>query len=74
MKRPDEASESRALVAVTPVAGVTQDPVALYRPAAFLAQLIATKAQLPQTRERRRAQPGEAIAAYRATEALTAKH
>jgi hypothetical protein len=30
----------------------------------FLAQLIATAAQAPQTRVRRRAEPEEAIAAY----------
>jgi hypothetical protein len=30
----------------------------------FLAQLIATMAQAPQTRVRRRAEPEEAIAAY----------
>jgi hypothetical protein len=30
----------------------------------FLAHLIATSAQVPQTRERRRAEPEEAIAAY----------
>ena len=45
-----------------------------YRPAAFLAQLIANKDQLPQTRERRRAAPSEAIAAYRAAEALTSRN
>jgi hypothetical protein len=32
----------------------------------FLAQLIATLGQAPQTRARRRAEPEEAIAAYRA--------
>lgn len=31
----------------------------------FLAQLIATLAQAPQTRMRRRAEPADAIAAYR---------
>ena len=30
----------------------------------FLAQLIATLAQVPQTRARRRVEPNEAIAAY----------
>ena len=30
----------------------------------FLAQLIATVAQAPQTRTRRRAEPAEAVAAY----------
>ena len=34
--------------------------------AAFVAHLIATAAQLPQTRARRRAEPDEANAAYRA--------
>ena len=35
------------------------------RPSAdFIAHLIATVAQAPQTRARRRAEPGEAISAY----------
>jgi len=34
--------------------------------AAFLAQLIAANRNLPQARERRRAEPHEAIAAYTA--------
>jgi hypothetical protein len=34
--------------------------------AAFLAHLIATDAQAPQTRTKRRADPAEAPAAYRA--------
>jgi len=33
--------------------------------AAFVAHLIATRMQAPQTRERRRAEPDEAIAVYR---------
>jgi len=33
--------------------------------AAFLAHLIATGAQAPQTRTKRRAEPAEALAAYR---------
>jgi hypothetical protein len=37
-----------------------------HRQAPFLAQLIATKQQHPQTRERRRAEPAQAISAYRA--------
>ena len=36
------------------------------RPAFFLAHLIATARQIPQTRERRRVTPGEATAAYAA--------
>ena len=31
----------------------------------FVAQLIATASRAPQTRTRRRAEPGEAVAAYR---------
>jgi hypothetical protein len=64
------AGESRALVALTP-ATAAHEPAGLHRQAAFLAHLIATKGQLPQTRERRRAEPAEAIAAYRASAALT---
>jgi hypothetical protein len=64
--------ESRALVVlgadVAPEA--ERDPGTVYRQPAFLAHLIATKEQCPQTRERRRAEPGEAIAAYRAVDAL----
>lgn len=64
------AGESRALVALMPAATARQ-PSGSHRQAAFLAHLIATKGQLPQTRERRRAEPAEAIAAYRAGAALT---
>jgi hypothetical protein len=60
---------SRALVAPTPAAAPGEPRG--YRQAAFLAHLIATKEQLPQTRERRRAEPGEAVAAYRAAAELT---
>jgi len=67
---PTPAGESRALIALAPAAAACQ-PSGSYRQAAFLAHLIATKDQSPQTRERRRAEPGEAIAAYRATVALT---
>ena len=63
------AHESRALVALTPAA-TTYKPSESHRQAAFLAHLIATKGQLPQTRERRRAEPAEAIAAYRAMDEI----
>jgi hypothetical protein len=33
----------------------------------FVAHLIATSAQAPQTRARRRAEPGDAVAAYAAS-------
>jgi len=64
------ADESRALVALMPATAARQSCES-HRKAAFLAHLIATKDQLPQTRERRRAEPAEAIAAYRAGAALT---
>lgn len=63
------APESRALVVTVTPAAAQKSPV--YREAAFLAHLIATKDQAPQTRERRRADPSEAIAAYRNAGALT---
>jgi hypothetical protein len=65
-----QAEGSRALVALAPAAAAHQ-AMASYRQAAFLAHLIAMKDQLPQTRERRRAEPGEALAAYRAVAAMT---
>ncbi len=65
-------SESRALVAVTPPSAA-REGATLHRQPAFLAQLLAIKDQHPQTRERRRATPQEAIAAYRAAAALTGR-
>jgi len=76
-QRPAEApetviSESRALVAVQPAAPHPGPRSLTRHPAApFLAQLIATHLQLPQTRERRRAAPAEAIAAYRSVARVT---
>jgi hypothetical protein len=67
-----DASESRALVALTPPAPA-REAVARYRQAPFLAQLLAVKDQHPQTRARRRAAPHEAIAAYRAAAGLTGR-
>ncbi len=64
----DDRPQSRALVVTEPV---VPEPVARPRPAAFLAHLIATKEKVPQTRERRRAEPTEAIAAYRTVAAIT---
>jgi hypothetical protein len=66
-------SESRALVALTP-ASAERERATLYRQPAFLAHLLAVKDQHPQTRERRRATPQEAIAAYRAADALTKRN
>jgi hypothetical protein len=54
-----------ALVPIAPTAQDRSPTAAGSRPNAdFIAQLIATSAQAPQTRARRRAEPGEAIAAY----------
>lgn len=59
---------SRALVPLTPPQPLPEGRVTQPRPsAAFLAQLIAANRKLPQARERRRAEPHEAIAAYTAT-------
>ena len=59
-----EAGGSRALVALSPVAAKREAPTN-FRQAPFLAQLLATEGRHPQTRERRRAEPDEALAAYR---------
>jgi hypothetical protein len=45
-------------------AAASDEQIAPRPRADFLAQLIATLAQVPQTRARRRAEPKEAIAAY----------
>jgi len=61
-------AKSQALVAVAPIVRADA-PAPLARraaSAAFLTQLIATREQLPQTRERRRAEPADAIAVYAA--------
>ena len=61
----------RALLVVEPQP-ITDEPVASnFRQPPFLAQLIATKDQHPQTRDRRRADPSYAIGAYRAVVAMT---
>jgi hypothetical protein len=53
------------LVPVSPINRDTETPRVASRPdAGFIAHLIATSAQAPQTRARRRAEPGEAISAY----------
>jgi hypothetical protein len=56
-------------VAVVPVTPTVYQPpkLALPRPnASFVAQLIATAEQLPQTRNLRRAAPADALSAYSA--------
>jgi hypothetical protein len=58
-------AETRAVIAVAPPAPSERPIVHTRYPAApFLAHLIATHIRAPQTRERRRAEPQDAIAAY----------
>jgi hypothetical protein len=64
-----EPRESRPLVRLAPAAPAHAASLA-YRQAPFLAHLLAMKDRHAQTRERRRAEPAEAIAAYRATASL----
>ncbi len=65
-----EQAPSRALVAPTSAA-IPGKTAGIYYQAPFVAHLLAMTDQHPQTRERRRAGPDEAIAAYRATVELT---
>jgi hypothetical protein len=65
----EQSASSRALVALAPAAA-SRAALQTYRPAPFLAHLLAMKGQHPQTRERRRAEPAETLAAYRATAEL----
>lgn len=58
-----ETAPGRALVAVTPV-DADMRHVPTHPSAAFVTQLLAIKAGLPQTRERRRAEPDEASRQY----------
>ena len=64
---PDSPSSSRALVRLVDSASETRDHRPIERTPNFLAHLLATRLQLPQARERRRAAPEVAIAAYQAT-------
>ena len=60
-------TKTRALIAIEATApSERQTFTSRYPSAAFLAHLIATHQQAPQTRVRRRAEPAEAIAAYQA--------
>jgi hypothetical protein len=59
-----QAGECRALVALAAPAAAA--PQLYRRQAPFLAHLIATQQQLPQTRARRRAEPAHAVTAYQA--------
>jgi hypothetical protein len=67
-RQPEVAqTQTRALIAVE-AAAPSERPVhsQRYPAAAFLAHLIATHQQAPQTRARRRADVSEAVAAYAA--------
>jgi len=58
---------ANALVPTAPTQSEPPAPQADHRACAdFVAHLIATAASAPQTRARRRAEPEEAVAAYRA--------
>jgi hypothetical protein len=63
----DSPSSSRALIRLVQATQETGRAHTIERTPNFLAHLLATRLQLPQARERRRAEPDEAIAAYRAT-------
>ena len=62
-----DTTESRAVIAVEAPAPAERSFTHSRHPAApFLAQLIATQMQAPQTRARRRAEPREVISVYAA--------
>jgi hypothetical protein len=63
----DSPSSSRALVRLVTDANEAPSQHAARGASSFVAQLIANVRGLPQTRERRRADPAEVIAAYRDT-------
>jgi hypothetical protein len=64
---PADEAGSRALVTVDPVRPSERPLTPTRRPsAAFLAHLIASARNVPQMRERRRAEPDEAAAVYAA--------
>jgi hypothetical protein len=63
----DSPSSGRALVRLVPDAHEAHPHRAVRGASSFVAQLIANVRGMPQTRERRRADPSEVIAAYRQT-------
>ena len=69
--REAQPAPGRALIPVAAPAPTERATTATRRPlAAFLAHLIATQANAPQTRTRRRAEPGEVLGVYSAASAL----
>jgi hypothetical protein len=69
----DPPQPGRALVVVGSGRGTAVDPAGSRPSAVFLAQLIATAQQAPQTRRRRRAEPNEASSIYAAVSAPAAR-
>jgi hypothetical protein len=64
--------ESRAVIPLRPIAaGEAAVAARRYPLAGFLAHLIAIRERAPQTRRRGRATPGDAVAAYAATQRPT---
>jgi hypothetical protein len=65
----DSPSSSRALVPLIPLKPQSEAPHhgPTHRIASFITHLIATSEKLPQTRQKRRADPADVIAAYQAT-------
>ena len=63
----DLPSSSRALVTLAAQTQDTHPHRPIQRVASFITQLLANAGRLPQAREKRRADPAEVIAAYRAT-------
>lgn len=63
-----DTESSRALIPLQPIAP-SDTPLRTRPQASYLAHLIATREKLPQTRERRRAEPADAIAVYAAAKA-----
>jgi hypothetical protein len=61
----DSPSSSRALIRLAHPPREMRGHRPIERTPNFLAHLLATRMQLPQARERRRAEPGEVIATYR---------
>jgi hypothetical protein len=67
--RTSASATGRALVPTAPSPHTDAAPVGVRPSGIFLAQLIATSLKVPQTRARRRAEPGDASAAYQALHA-----
>src|SRR5262245_45708932 len=64
-RRAPRTESSRALIPLEPIAS-SDTPLRARPQAGFLAHLIATREKLPQTRERRRAEPQDVISVYAA--------